>query len=231
MKTLLLIIVFALAASAQQLPTIDWASSETCKICDKMIIQDREYFIFNGAHRLAIAAEYSSSHLIITVGITNNKETRFDFIPESHTTLIGWKTDKDQFFNNNPKTYAAIPASKIIAGMQARAAWANIFRSTGAAMQTQTTKAETTSGTSTATTTITTPDANAKANAERDNRATNQNVQSEAASLQATALRANTILPGSRLAGFLYFPKPKKMKVVQLQITLDGTVYRVLFDN
>jgi|GEM_PF-2977990 len=138
-----------------------------------------------------------------------------------------------------------IPTQKIASKIKRRAKWANFFSALAASIPQTSTARSTTDGTlsvygndgsyargtfnGTTTTTVTSPNVYAQARTAEDNRRRSFEAASKADQLQETSLKMNTLFPGERAVGLIYFEKKKFEELGTFQILIDGTIYKFSF--
>ncbi len=211
-----------------------------CKMCDYVTTDGMMYRIFNAdGFTLAFQMENDGDYYVANVYLVNNSEQRIDFDPTQSSMAI-W-TESDLKKNTNPTIYFAIPAEKIAAKMERRAAWGNFFTALSGAMATRETDVRTTgkvrvtdnsgnsaNGTYNSTATVTTSDTEAQRRADNKIAANNERTTAITRMYLNNNLKANTIFQNQKIGGNIYFPK-KKFAELMLGIKVKNITYIILY--
>jgi hypothetical protein len=206
--------------------------------CTHQYIDGQKFKILTTDNTVVIVALLMGEHYMrADVSVSNNTQAAIDLLPNQ--MLLEVVTPK-------PKPLPFVSPDQIAKSASHRAAWANALNGMGGAMATQQTTTQTSSsgtvnsnssdGTYTngtyngsSTSTSSTPDYAAQARANERIRERNAAVASLQAGLMQTSLKANSVMPGQSVRGYVYFEREKHAALLNLTIPIAGTLYEFPF--
>lgn len=219
--SILFLFAVALPVAAQE--RLTWSRDD--KRCDSIYIDGTGWRIVNdGRVFLGVTGFDDDGYTTISVFLGNLSERRFDFLPAT-AILQTWKKQDDYLNEKPPTVLAPTPAEQIAAKMRNRARFSSALGSIGAAFATQRATVTTNTGQSA---TVTVPDSTAQARAAVTGAVRTAEADAAGNALIDAALRANTLFPGSKIAGDILF-KAKRHDIDRFIITIDGREYAFLF--
>ncbi len=238
----IIIICFtALATDAQQKKAlIMWGTEKECKSatsevpvkphCDFFVVDGQGYrVLFHDYRTIAVTFATDGGYLLADVFVENLGNERFLMQPEKWATF-GYKDEAASLANQKPlfQSYAESPR-KIANKIESRARWGAFFTNLSGAFATTSASiqghSQDSSGNyATYSGTITAPDDVAKRQAAITNERNKTIAATKADSILELALRANTMLPDSRVAGRVYFKKGKA-HFFEVYMPIGETVY------
>jgi hypothetical protein len=235
-------ISFCVKSSVAQIPILTPPKVVVCEEnsgCSHQYIDGQKFKILTTANSVVIVALLMGEHYMrAEVSVSNNAQTSVDLLPDQMLLEV---------VSPKPKELPFVSPDQIAKSVGHRAAWANILNGMGGAMATQQTTTETSSsgtvnssssdgvytngtynGSSTSTTSI--PDYAAQARANERIRERNAAVASLRSSLVQTSLKANSVMPGQSVRGYVYFEREKHATSLKLTIPIAGTLYEFPFE-
>lgn len=203
--------------------------------CESIVVDGYKVrIIHDNGINLAVTVDSSEEYLVFNIQVLNSKASRILVDPANAELAFADPKKKD----DDLVIYKPVDPKRIAQRYLKDARWANMFRSLGASLARRTTTVDTMSsgsvlgtggsavysGSSTAT--ISEPDEARRRQAARDNAQTTTEANSKASEVLSAALKANTVFPGERVGGDVYFKYPNnKVGKVLFSFALEGTDY------
>jgi hypothetical protein len=238
--TLATLFAVTLSVSAQQKTgLIMWGPEANCKsstlsitvkpVCDFVVLDGTGYrIVSHNGRTIAVTFATDGDYLLADVLVRNDSEDRFNVLP-LRWAVFGY-ADESAADGGKPllQSYAEDP-KKIADKVERKARWANFFAGLGAALATSTTQTEgrisdTYGNAVTYTAETTQPDTAAQRQAAIEIDRRRQRSAADADSIMEWALKSNTVLPGARVAGRVYFKKGKA-KFYEVYLPIGEVVY------
>lgn len=203
--------------------------------CESIVVDGYKVrIVHDNGIDLAVTVDSSEEYLVFNVQVLNSRASRILVDPASAELTF----DDPKKKTDDLVVYKPLDPKSIAQRYLKDARWANMFRSLGASLARRNTTVDTVSsgsvigsggsavysGTSTAT--ISEPDEAKRRQAARENAQRAAEANSRASEVLSAALKANTVFPGGRIGGDLYFKYPSnKVGKVLFVFNLEGTDY------
>jgi hypothetical protein len=157
----------------------------------------------------------NNQYFRLSIGVLNDTSGTYDVIPDGFTVkATGYK----------PKTLSLVTAESIAKTIERERASADELEWVGAVFARSTTKTTIRTNVGTIHATTTGPDYDARDRASYDVQARNAASGGEETQLLSTSLRRNTLSPGEKVGGFIYF-KSAKADILHVHMPIGGTDY------